>query len=92
MNFNKIEIENVIQKFILDELDVENKNFTTKSNLFEDGYIDSVRLEKVFGFIEEYFVIMLDEDHFFDDRISSISGMSEIIMEIKENMNEEVIR
>jgi acyl carrier protein len=74
-------IEGELFGFIKDHLDAVDDDLTFHSNLFEDGYIDSVRLEKLFGYVEDTFNLVLEEDHFFDERISSIAGIAEIIRE-----------
>jgi acyl carrier protein len=74
-------VEGELFKFIKDHLNPVDENFTFHSNLFEDGYIDSVRLEKLFSYVEDTFNLVFEEDHFFDERISSIAGIAEIIRE-----------
>ncbi|MBN2534269.1 MAG: hypothetical protein JXB88_15370 [Spirochaetales bacterium] len=70
-----------IIKYIQDEFNVEDENLNANCDIFEDGYIESVHLEKFFTFIENEFNILIDDDLFFDDRISVINGIAEIILE-----------
>ncbi len=84
MQVTKLHIEMVLAEFITTEFGLGNDGFSYSSNLFEDGYVDSIHLEAFFGFIEHRFDVLLREDHFFDERITSISGIADIILELRE--------
>ena len=81
MNMQKI--EKILTEFIKTEFNVDDSGLSQTSNLFEDGYIDSVNLEAFFVFIENRFHILLSEDMFFDERIATISGIADIILELQ---------
>ena len=84
MPVTKHHIEMILSEFIKTEFGLGNDGFSYNSNLFEDGYVDSIHLETFFGFIEHRFDVLLREDHFFDERITSISGITDIILELRE--------
>ena len=83
MNWSRDDIEKALSEFIRNEFGVDDNGFSNRSDLFEDGYVDSIHLESFFGFIEKHFDLVLNEDQFFDERISTISGIAEIILELK---------
>ncbi|MCP4630558.1 MAG: hypothetical protein GY850_44655 [bacterium] len=84
MQITKLHIEMVLAEFITTKFGLGNDGFSYSSNLFEDGYVDSIHLETFFGFIEHRFEVLLREDLFFDERITSISGIADIILELRE--------
>ena len=84
MQWTTGDIEKQLSEFICTEFGVTDGGFSRKSNLFEDGYVDSIHLEAFFGFIETTFELTLQEDQFFDERIATVAGIAEIILEIKE--------
>lgn len=84
MPMPKHEIETVLSEFITLEFGAGDDRFSPGSNLFEDGYVDSIHLETFFGFIERRFDVLFREDHFFDERIATISGIADIVLELKE--------
>ena len=80
----KQDIGDILFSYIRDTFDVADEGFSHESDLFEDGYVDSIHLEAFFSFIETTFDLILEEDHFFDERITTVSGIAEIIFELKE--------
>ena len=83
--FEKENITNTLLEFVRstyphgkEDIDLLNEN----SDLYEEGYIDSIEFEKFISFIEDRFRITFDESHFFDNRFASIGGITEIIFEI----------
>lgn len=83
MQLEKRHIETILSEFITTEFGVGDDGFSCSSNLFEDGYVDSIHLETFFGFIERRFNVLLREDLFFDERITRISGIADIILELR---------
>jgi acyl carrier protein len=84
MNDTKQHIETALSDYITTTFGLGNGGFSCDSNLFEDGYVDSIHLETFFGFIETRFDVLLREDLFFDERITTISGIADIILELRE--------
>ena len=86
MEILKSKIESQILNYLCEKFDFEadEREFLRESDLFEDGIIDSVYLEDFFGYIEDCFSVELGEDFFFDERISTITGISEMILELKD--------
>ncbi len=81
MSWSKKEIVKVLMGFVCNELGVDDPDFGPSSDLFEDGYVDSIHLERFFSFIEETFGIVLEEDNFFDPRIATLEGLSDLVLE-----------
>lgn len=79
---NKETIEKDLTAYLKQELNVEEE-IETSMDLFEEGIIESVFLEKYFSFVEQKYSIEIDEKFFFDDKIASVSGLAEIILELK---------
>ncbi len=79
----KNDIRGILLAFIRNEFGVDDRGFSADSNLFEDGYVDSIRLESFFAFLENSFELTFQERYFFDERISTITGIAEIIIEIE---------
>jgi acyl carrier protein len=76
-------IEHQLINYIRKKFDIIDEDLSPISDLFEDGYIESVHLEKFFSGIEQKYNIYFEEDLFFEDRISTIQGIAEIIVEKK---------
>lgn len=76
---NKEEIVSKIISYLKSELEITDENFSDDSDLFEEGYIESIRLEKIFTYLEREFKITFNDDCFFDERISKVSGIADII-------------
>jgi acyl carrier protein len=57
----------------------EDSDFGRSSQLFDDGYIDSLAVVALMAFIETSFGIELAEEDLFDIRFATIDGISEII-------------
>jgi len=75
------EIEERIIQYLRVEFSIDDVELCSSSDLFEDGYIQSIHLEKFFGGVEKIYSITFEEELFFDERITTISGIAEIIME-----------
>ncbi|UCH94840.1 MAG: hypothetical protein JSV88_31920 [Candidatus Aminicenantes bacterium] len=58
---------------------------TDDSDLYEDGYIESRDFQDFINRMEQQFQLTISEDYFFDERFSTIAGISEIIVEIRNN-------
>jgi len=63
--------------------DVET--LTGDSDLYEDGYIESRDFQDFINRMEQRFQLTVDEEYFFDERFSTIAGVAEIIIEIRNN-------
>lgn len=73
--------ESFLVNYISKKVNIEKEVIKTNVNIFSEGYIDSLGVFTLFLEIEEEFDIVLDEDAIFDDRLSSIEGLSKIIEE-----------
>jgi len=77
--FTLKEIKNYIKTF----LSLETEKNIDEVDLFENGYIDSLKLFDFISFLESKFNIQFDPDDFEDRRFRTIKGIAEIIMEKK---------
>lgn len=57
----------------------DDPGFTRDVHLYESGYVDSVGVIELIGFIESTFEIRLDDAQIFDERFTSIKGISGVI-------------
>jgi acyl carrier protein len=64
-----------------DSWGTDDKIFTSK-NYFEEGWIDSLGIMYLIMEIEKKFAVKFTENHFQDRRFPTITGLSEIILEI----------
>jgi len=82
----KDEIKSILFNYARDQFSIDDENFSSEeSDLFENGYVDSLNLETLFSFIEDTFDVIFQEEQFLDERISTISGIADIIIELKGN-------
>ena len=57
-----------------------------KTDLFEEGYVDSFGFVELISFLESEFDIHFDEDLMLDLRLASIGGISNVV---SENINKQ---
>jgi acyl carrier protein len=76
-------LQNKLIDFMCNELGVSDNSVTPEANIFEDGIVDSILIETFLVWIEDTFDITFDESHFFDERFGNISGIAEIIQELR---------
>ena len=88
MHWTARDIERILSAFLRDELGVEDEAFSEESDLFEEGYVDSIHLETFFGFVEDTFRVTLEEEQFFDDRIATVSGIARMVLELRKGEDE----
>lgn len=53
--------------------------FTRRTNLWEDGYVDSVGAVELMGHIETTFGVELPDEALFDPDFSSVDGIARIV-------------
>jgi acyl carrier protein len=70
-----------LETFIRESAQVpdEDSDFGQSSQLFDDGYVDSLAIVALMAFIEASFDVELAEEDLFDIRFATIHGMSGII-------------
>jgi acyl carrier protein len=71
----------VIESFIRQHFRVAggDHSFTRAAHLFEGGYVDSAGIVELLMFVESTFGVVLDDEHVFSDRFTSINGIAEIV-------------
>lgn len=57
----------------------QDASFTRKKNLWEHGYVDSVGLLELVGFIERTFGVALPDEALFDPAFTHVDGMAGIV-------------
>jgi len=57
----------------------DDMQFGRLVELFDAGYVDSLGIVALTGFIEDTFGVELTEEDLFDHRFTTITGMAEII-------------
>jgi acyl carrier protein len=75
------EVEGRIERFIREEFAVSpsDPGFSRDADLFEGGYIDSVGIMELVGFIEREFDVDVPEDDLLSEDFSRIEGIARII-------------
>jgi len=75
-----------IKKHIKTFLSLETEENMDRIDLFENGYIDSLKLFDFISSLEKKFNIKFDPSDFEDRRFRTIEGIAEIIMEKKNGL------
>lgn len=72
-------VNNWVIEWMSSRLSLTEKEIDFEANVFEVGYLDSLGIFEIISEIEEKFNIALTEEDLFDDRISTLSGIIEIV-------------
>jgi acyl carrier protein len=59
--------------------------FSREADLFEGGYVDSVGLAELLGFIEEEFAVEVPDDELVSDGFTTIDGIARVICRLAES-------
>jgi acyl carrier protein len=57
----------------------DDERFSRSSNLWEDGYVDSIGVVELIGHIESRFEIVLPDEVLFDPAFTSVAGIAGIV-------------
>jgi acyl carrier protein len=58
---------------------IDDTRFSRQSNLWEDGYVDSIGTVELIGFIEATFGVVLPDEALFDPDFTSVGGIAAIV-------------
>ena len=74
-------IADAVELFIRTEYHVSDKDrlFTRGAHLFELGFVDSVGFTELIAFLETHYAVALKDEQLFDEKFTSINGISEIV-------------
>jgi len=56
-----------------------DSRFSRQSNLWEDGYVDSIGVVELIGYIEDAFGVVLPDEALFDPAFTSVDGIATIV-------------
>lgn len=56
-----------------------DSRFSRQSNLWEDGYVDSIGVVELIGFLEATFGVALPDEVLFDPDFTSVDGIARIV-------------
>lgn len=75
------QIASSIEGYIRKEYRVspEDPRFSPDAHLWEEGYLDSMGVVELIGFVETEFDITIPEAALFDENFTNINGMANII-------------
>lgn len=75
------EIADRLEAFIRKRFHVseQDASFTRAKNLWEHGYVDSIGLLELVGFIERTFGVALPDEALFDPAFTHVDGMAGIV-------------
>jgi len=70
-----------LERFIRETFKVGERDsrFSRAVELFEGGYVDSVGMVELLGFVEEEFGVTLSDEDLLSDEFTTIDGMAGII-------------
>jgi len=60
----------------------EDRRFSRRINLWEAGYVDSIGVVELIGFIESTFAVSLPDEALFDPDFTSVDGIARIVSEL----------
>jgi acyl carrier protein len=78
---NEAEVAQGIEAFVRKTFAVSGSdpNFGTQTDLFEGGYVDSVGLAEMLGFIEERFGVTVPDEELLGEEFASIDGIARTV-------------
>ncbi len=57
----------------------DDDHFSRQINLWEDGYVDSIGVVELIGYIETTFGVVLPDEALFDPDFTSVDGIAKIV-------------
>jgi acyl carrier protein len=80
MNSNVV--EDHIEAFVRNQFSVNpaDPGFDREVDLFEHGYVDSVGVVELLGFLQEKFNVEIPDDDLLSEDFSSIAGIARIVL------------
>ncbi len=75
-------VEDHIVKFVRDQFSVDpaDPGFDREVDLFEYGYVDSVGVVELLGFVQKEFDVEIPDDDLLADDFSSIAGIARVVL------------
>jgi acyl carrier protein len=75
-------VETRLEKFISAQFNVSptDPGFDREADLFENGYVDSVGVVELLGFLQEEFGVEVPDDDLLTDDFSNIAGIARIVI------------
>jgi acyl carrier protein len=78
---NEAEIAERVETFVRRQFAVSDGDagFGRQTDLFDGGYVDSVGLAEMLGFIEEHFGVTVPDEELLSDDFASIEGIARTV-------------
>jgi acyl carrier protein len=78
---NQAEVAQGIEAFVRKTFAVSGSdpNFGAQTDLFEGGYVDSVGLAEMLGFIEDSFGVTVPDEELLSEEFASIEGIARTV-------------
>ena len=75
-------VETRVERFISTQFNVSptDPGFDREADLFENGYVDSVGVVELLGFLQEEFNVEVPDDDILTDDFSNIAGIARIVI------------
>jgi acyl carrier protein len=75
-------VEDHIEAFVrnLFSVNPDDPGFDREVDLFEHGYVDSVGIVELLGFLQEKFNVEIPDDDLLSEDFSSIAGIARIVL------------
>jgi acyl carrier protein len=76
-------VETRLENYIRTQFNVSptDPSFDREADLFENGYVDSVGVVELLGFLQEEFRVEVPDDDILSDDFSNIAGIGRIVIQ-----------
>lgn len=76
-------VETRLENYIRTQFNISptDPGFDREADLFENGYVDSVGVVELLGFLQEEFRVEVPDDDILSDDLSNIAGIGRIVIQ-----------
>ena len=76
-------VETPLENYIRTQFNISptDPGFDRETDLFENGYVDSVGVVELLGFLQEEFRVEVPDDDILSDDLSNIAGIGRIVIQ-----------
>ena len=79
-------IADAVESFIRRRFDIAESDayFTRQSNLWDEGYVDSLGMTELIVFLESNFSIQVPDTALFSPQFTSIDGIASLVQQVRD--------
>ena len=83
---SELQIADRIETFVRDQFGVspDDPGFDQKTDLLEQGYLDSVGVVELLEFLREEFEVEVPEADLLDDEFATVAGMARVVYRLSQ--------